>query len=172
MNRQGAAVLAVKAVFEALGGGPPATVQLFSYRISHASEPEDLAAMERSNEIADQPATLYLGFIRHILEIEADDTVFRVSVDGRETTAGLKSHRLQLGLAAFDLVVKFCQSALGDLDVPWQAVPARAVDRPVSGFVGRDGAIGWSWAGSEVSRSEARRAQDSSNCRFPGSKRQ
>ena len=49
--------------------------------------PDALAEMERSNEIADAPDTLYLGFVRHVFEIDADGNVFRVSVDGKNTDA-------------------------------------------------------------------------------------
>lgn len=83
LNRQGAAVIAVEAVFDAMGGIPK-TLRLLSYRTSHISEPEDLSLMERATEIADPPATLYLGFVKHVFEIEADGALFRVSVDGRQ----------------------------------------------------------------------------------------
>lgn len=42
--------------------------------------------MERSAVIGDPPETLFLGFIRHIFELEADDSFFRVGIDGREVT--------------------------------------------------------------------------------------
>lgn len=83
LNRQGAAVVAVEAVFDAMGG-LPRTLQLGSYRTTHISEPEDLGGMERGADIADAPTTLYLGFIRHVFEIEADGVLFRVVVDGTE----------------------------------------------------------------------------------------
>ena len=83
LNRQGAAVLAAEAVFAALGRKPE-RLQLLSYRVVHVSEPDDLAAMERDTVVAEPPTTLYLGFIRHIFEIDADGVLFRVGVDGRE----------------------------------------------------------------------------------------
>lgn len=84
LNRQGAAVIAVEAVFDAMGDIPK-TLQLLSYRTSHISEPDDLTLMERETQISDPLPTLHLGFIRHIFEIEADGVLFRVSVDGRQT---------------------------------------------------------------------------------------
>jgi hypothetical protein len=83
LNRQGAALIAMDAVFGALGRKPE-TLRLLSYRTVHAGEPKDLAAMERNNEISDPLPTLHLGFVRHIFEVEADGAQFRVSVDGRE----------------------------------------------------------------------------------------
>ena len=83
LNRQGSAVIAMEAVFEAIGREPN-TLQLLSYRTVHLGEPNDLSNMERDTEIAEPLPTLYLGFVRHIFEVEADGIVFRVSVDGRE----------------------------------------------------------------------------------------
>lgn len=86
LNRQGAAVLAVEAVMNAIGD-PPESLRLISYRIDHLGEETDLASAELGTEIMDAPDTLYLGFIVHIFEIEADGVQFRVSVDGREAKA-------------------------------------------------------------------------------------
>lgn len=82
LNRQGAAALAVERVFDELGGVPN-SIHLLSYRVVHAPESDSLADMNRGDEIAEGPDTLYLGFILHIFEIDADGNVFRVSVDGR-----------------------------------------------------------------------------------------
>jgi len=85
LNRQGAAVIAMEAIFTATMKKPDA-LQLLSYRIVHVGEPNDLSTMGRHTEIAEPLPTLYLGFVRHIFEIDADGVLFRVSVDGRETT--------------------------------------------------------------------------------------
>lgn len=84
LNRQGTSILAVEAISEAIGK-IPSTLQLISYRTTHISDPVDSAATEISTGIADPLPTLYLGFIRHIFEIEADGEIFRVSVDGTKT---------------------------------------------------------------------------------------
>jgi hypothetical protein len=83
LSRNGAAVIAVETVFENIGGMPK-TLQLCSYRISHLDEREFKQAGP-SQEIVATPETLYLGFIWHIFEIEADGILFRVRVDGRTT---------------------------------------------------------------------------------------
>lgn len=82
LNRDGAAVLAAEAIIDALGG-LPTSMRLVSYRTNHVSEQDDLAAMDRGTEIEEAPATLFLGCIRHIFEIDADGALFRVSVEGR-----------------------------------------------------------------------------------------
>lgn len=83
LSRNGAAVLAVEAVLENMDGLPK-ELQLCSYRISHLDERE-FKRGKPSREIAAAPDTLYLGFIWHIFEIEADGILFRVKVDGRKT---------------------------------------------------------------------------------------
>lgn len=84
LSRSGAAVIAVEAVFEEIGGTPK-TLRLCSYKINHLDERE-FEETAISNEISATPDTLYLGFIWHVFEIEADGIVFRVRVDGRTTT--------------------------------------------------------------------------------------
>lgn len=86
LNRQGAAALAVDALVDAIGGSPK-SLQLISYHVDHIGGEIDLASAELGTEIMGAPDTLYLGFIRHIFEIEADGVQFRVSVDGREAKA-------------------------------------------------------------------------------------
>lgn len=86
LNRQGAAALAVDALFGAIGNSPT-SLRLISYRIDHIGEVTDLASAELGTEIMEAPDTLYLGFFRHIFEIEADGVQFRVSVDGCEAKA-------------------------------------------------------------------------------------
>ncbi|HQR90103.1 MAG: hypothetical protein B7Z44_05275 [Caulobacter sp. 12-67-6] len=82
LNRQGAAVLAIDAVMEAMGGLPK-SIRLLSYRNRHVHEDENLATIEASTEIAEPPATLYLGYVRHVFDIEADGVLFRVGVEGQ-----------------------------------------------------------------------------------------
>jgi hypothetical protein len=81
LNRHGAAVLAVEAVFVAMDGIPQ-EVRLLSYGARHLGEGEviDLA-------IAGATPTLFLGYIRHVFRIEADGVIFVVEVDGRTVTA-------------------------------------------------------------------------------------
>jgi len=81
-NRQGAAVLAVEAVLDEMGGLPQ-TIRLTGYRTMHISEPDDLGILPRDTDIGEAAPTLFLGFIRHIFEIEADGISFRISVEGK-----------------------------------------------------------------------------------------
>jgi len=85
LNRQGAATLAVEAVFQEMGDIPSA-IQLLSYRTEQVYDTADLSRLQRSGEIAEAPPTLFLGFIRHIFEIEADGCPFRVSVESKTAT--------------------------------------------------------------------------------------
>jgi hypothetical protein len=82
LNRDGAAVIACDTIIDELGH-IPTSMRLVSYRINHVAEPDDLASMDRGTEIEEAPRTLYLGFIRHIFEIEADDALFRVGIEGK-----------------------------------------------------------------------------------------
>lgn len=84
-NRYGAAVVAIDALIQTLEQ-PPESLRLLSYRVLHIGEEADLSKMERSEEIADPLATLYLGFIRHVFEVEVDGSVFRICVEGRQAT--------------------------------------------------------------------------------------
>jgi hypothetical protein len=84
LNRQGAAVIAVEALLDELGGAPN-ELQLLSYRIVHIGEEHDLTEYDRFSEIADALPTLYLGFIRHVFEIRADGVIFRIGVDGTQS---------------------------------------------------------------------------------------
>ena len=83
LSRNGAAALAMEAVFEELGGIPK-SVRLCGYKISHLDESE-FEEVGELQEISATPETLYLGFIWHIFEIEADGVLFRVRVDGKAT---------------------------------------------------------------------------------------
>lgn len=81
LGRQGAAVLAVDTVFDAMGGLPK-SIRLIGYRTLHIGEPEH--SLPAPTDIAEAPDTLYLGYVRHVFELEADGRRFRVIVEGRE----------------------------------------------------------------------------------------
>jgi hypothetical protein len=84
VSRNGASVMAVKAVFDEIGGTPKC-IRLLSYRPLHAFESDNLATVESSNEIDQAVPTINLGIVRHVLEIEADGQYFRVSVHSKKT---------------------------------------------------------------------------------------
>lgn len=84
LGRHGAGIVAIEAVFHEMQGIPK-SIKLLSYRAGFIADSNDLAAMPPSTDIADNPPTLNLGFVRHIFEIEADGEKFRVSVDGGDT---------------------------------------------------------------------------------------
>ncbi|MBX7535022.1 hypothetical protein K3175_05050 [Qipengyuania sp. GH1] len=83
LNRNGAAILAVNAVMRDFSD-TPLEIKLLRYGVAHMGEPDNLKAFEIENEIKGSTDTLYLGFIKHIFEIEADGNVFRAQVDGAE----------------------------------------------------------------------------------------
>jgi hypothetical protein len=85
LSRNGAAAIAVEAVFEELGGIPK-TLRLISYRAGHIAESglvQELKTLESSKEISASPPTINLGLVWHIFEIEADGITLKVGVDGR-----------------------------------------------------------------------------------------
>lgn len=84
LSRNGAAVIAVEAIFEEIGGTPK-SLRLSSYRVGHLGEIGKLKEADASQEISATPPTLNLGLVLHIFEIEADGIVFRVGVDGKAT---------------------------------------------------------------------------------------
>ncbi len=86
LSRHGAAVLAVEAVFDKMGGTPK-TVRLLSYRPHYAAYDNDLELLPISLDIEPAPPVLNLGHILHVFEIEADGVAFRVAVDGKVTRA-------------------------------------------------------------------------------------
>ncbi|NVD45110.1 hypothetical protein [Qipengyuania atrilutea] len=83
LNRNGAAIIAVEAVMHELSA-TPSGLKLLRYGIAHMSEADDLKSFDVENEKEGPTDTLYLGFINHVFEIEADGNVFRVRVDGAE----------------------------------------------------------------------------------------
>lgn len=84
LSRNGAAVLAVEAVFAEMGGIPK-TIRLLSYRPEYNILDLDLKALPSNSEIATTPPTLNLSMLTHVFEIEADGIKFCVSVDGKDT---------------------------------------------------------------------------------------
>lgn len=82
VNRHGASVLAMEAIFEDMGGLPK-TIQLLGYRSSHISEPDAISTDDEAG-ISEAPSTLYLGFVRHTFVIVVDSLKYRASVDGRK----------------------------------------------------------------------------------------
>lgn len=84
LSRNGAAVIAVEAVFEEIDGTPK-SLRLRSYRVGHLGNRGHLEKAGASQEISAAPPTLDLGLVLHIFEIEADGIVFRVGVDGKTT---------------------------------------------------------------------------------------
>lgn len=85
LSRHGAAVLAVEAVFDKMGGTPKA-VRLLSYRPHHAYE-DDWKSLATSRDTEPAPPVLNLGHVLHVFEIEADGVAFRVAVDGKVAQA-------------------------------------------------------------------------------------
>jgi len=83
LNRNGAAVLAMEAVFEDMGGIPKKVV-LHGYKPDYRYEDAQLVA---PTEIEDPMPTLNLSMIKHVFHIEADGVSFVVAVDGSKATA-------------------------------------------------------------------------------------
>jgi hypothetical protein len=82
LSRNGAAVLAIEAVFVEMGGIPK-TLRLLSYRTHHSAFDEELKSLPISNEIDLTPPVLNLGHTLHVYEIEADGVTLRIAVDGK-----------------------------------------------------------------------------------------
>lgn len=83
LGRHGAAVVAVEAVFQEMGGTPKA-IQLKGYRTVHRLGEEGAAIDDR---IEAAPSTITLSEVKHIFEIEADGVPFLVVVDGADARA-------------------------------------------------------------------------------------
>lgn len=84
LNRNGAAVLAVEAVFEEMGGTPKIVI-LRGYRAEYRHVDDDV--IEPPDGIDDPSSTLNLSMVLHVFQIEADGVSFVVVVDGTNTTA-------------------------------------------------------------------------------------
>ncbi|MCV6595509.1 MAG: hypothetical protein OIF40_00305 [Mangrovicoccus sp.] len=83
LNRNGAAVLAMDAVFEDMGGLPKKVV-LHGYKPDYACED---TALFVPTEIEDPMPTLNLSRVKHVFHIEADGILFVVSVEGTNVAA-------------------------------------------------------------------------------------
>ncbi|QLL42824.1 TIR domain-containing protein [Sulfitobacter pontiacus] len=83
LNRNGAAVLAIDAVFEDMGGIPKKVV-LLGYKPDYRYNDAELVA---PTEIEDPMPTLNLSMVKHVFQIEADGVSFVVAVDGTKVTA-------------------------------------------------------------------------------------
>jgi hypothetical protein len=83
LNRNGAAVLAMDAIIQDMGGIPKHIV-LRGYKPEYRYHDDDLVAPQK---IEGSVPTLNLSMVRHIFHIEADGIPFVVAVDGREVTA-------------------------------------------------------------------------------------
>ncbi len=81
-NRHGAAVIAVEAVFNEMGGLVK-TLRLVSYRTGYRHEDEE-PSIQSDKQIEDAQPTLSLSMVKHIFEIEADGVSFHVAVDGNK----------------------------------------------------------------------------------------
>ncbi|WP_299825338.1 TIR domain-containing protein [uncultured Roseobacter sp.] len=78
LNRNGAAVLAMDAVFEDMGGMPKKVI-LHGYKPDYRYDDAQLVA---PTEIEDPVPTLNLSMVKHVFHIEADGVSFVVAVDG------------------------------------------------------------------------------------------
>jgi hypothetical protein len=83
LNRNGAAVLAMDAVFEDMGGIPKQMI-LHGYKPGYRYDDADLIAPQ---EIEGPMPTLNLSMVKHVFHIEADGISYFVAVDGRKVTA-------------------------------------------------------------------------------------
>lgn len=83
LNRNGAAVLAMDAVFEDMDGIPKEVV-LHGYKPDYRYDDAELVA---PTEIEDPMPTLNLSKVKHVFHIEADGVSFVVAVDGTKVTA-------------------------------------------------------------------------------------
>ena len=82
-NRNGAAVLAMAAVFEDMGGIPK-SVTLRGYTSGYRHDEDCVAAPPA---IEEPPPTLGLSLVNHVFHIEADGVAFLVTVDGEKASA-------------------------------------------------------------------------------------
>ncbi len=82
LSRNGAAVIAVDAVLEQMGGLPK-SIHLVSYRAHYAGFDDKLVSLPKANEIEASPPVLNLGHIQHVFDIEVDGENFRVGVSGK-----------------------------------------------------------------------------------------
>lgn len=83
LSRNGAAALAVEAVFEEMDG-TPRYLHLRSYRPVGIWEADDFHKMTGLGAIEVAPKNIQLGSVLHIFEIEADGVRLLVCVNGRD----------------------------------------------------------------------------------------
>lgn len=83
LNRNGAAVLAMNAVFEDMGGIPKKVV-LHGYKPDYKFDEAQLVV---PTDIKDPIPTINLGTVKHVFHIEADGVLFVVAVDGSKVIA-------------------------------------------------------------------------------------
>ena len=81
LNRQSAVPIAVEAVADRIGGSPKA-IRLVGYQVRTPLDPTD--AEDVIEGVDEGPVTLFLGFTRHVFEVEADGERFRVEIEGTE----------------------------------------------------------------------------------------
>lgn len=79
LNRQSAAPIAVEAVADSVGGSPK-SIRLLGYQVRSPPDPTNPDDMIEG--IDEGPETLFLGFVRHVFEVEADGERFRVEIEG------------------------------------------------------------------------------------------
>lgn len=83
--RNGAAVLAVQAIFDELGELPK-TIELLRYskEDSLGYHKNNLAEIKLDKVISDNSPMIFLSRVVHLFEIEADGSIFRVAIDGKD----------------------------------------------------------------------------------------
>ena len=80
VSRNGAAIIAVSAIFDDLGGMPK-NIRLFHYGYFDKRY-ENTAVEDSLNTVEDPPAMEFLSAVDHAFDIEADGILFRVLVSG------------------------------------------------------------------------------------------
>lgn len=83
LNRNGAAILAVEGVLKSLHD-TPSELKMLRYAIATMADEDDLKGFQFGHPPDGPVDTLFLGFTKHIFEIQADEKLFRVGVDGLE----------------------------------------------------------------------------------------
>lgn len=83
LSRNGAAALAVEAIFDEMGG-TPRSLHLRSYRAAGIWEADDFDKLTGLGVIEAAPPTIQLGMVFHVFEIEADGVTMLVGVNGRD----------------------------------------------------------------------------------------
>ena len=84
LNRNGASVIAIDKLLKHLDVLPN-QIRLVGYRAAPLGESTYLINLTILDEISTSVDTQYVGATTHIFDIEVDDVIFRVAVDGKET---------------------------------------------------------------------------------------